>query len=440
MSTYLNTSLPMNLFTKISCLALIFIFCQHTTAQQNHPSCDGSRYRTTVFSDVDTTLAVKFGENTTIAGTFQELFMDIYEPAGDVVTDRPAIILAFGGSFISGDRSQLSTLCDNFARQGYVCSCIDYRLYDGALFPFPDSTVMVDEVVKSVSDMKAAIRYLRKDAATVDSFGIDADYIFVGGASAGAITALHTAYLGASDSSNIPSFIQTAIDNNDGFEGNSTIDSMDYINYSSDVQGVINYSGALARSVWITNDQTPVFSVHDDADPIVPYGQGFAALSAGPFTINIIYMEGSFEIEEELDSATFNHELITIPNSTGHVSYLGDPVWEDSVLTSSSEFLYNELCSDLTSYTELLKQSIQHTAVAFPNPSAQDILIRFDQQPSTYSLVVYDATGRLLQQMHNLTDQEIQLNRADFETGLYFVQLRFDDPSIPSIQQKVIFK
>ena len=55
-------------------------------------------------------------------------------------------------------------MCEYFARRGYVAASIDYRLYDGVLFPTPDSLVMADEMLKAVSDMKAAVRFFREDA------------------------------------------------------------------------------------------------------------------------------------------------------------------------------------------------------------------------------------------------------------------------------------
>ena len=57
------------------------------------------------------------------------LVMDIYEPLGDVLTQRPAIVFAHSGGFITGDRNHddMVAFCDSFARKGYVTATIDYR-------------------------------------------------------------------------------------------------------------------------------------------------------------------------------------------------------------------------------------------------------------------------------------------------------------------------
>jgi len=106
--------------------------------------------------------------------------MDVFEPAGDDTENRPVLLAAFGGSFISGDRTTTHELCKSFARKGFVTAAIDYRLYDKPFFPvgeLPDSLDMMDVVVRAVHDYKAAIRYFRKDADDENQFRIDPDFI-----------------------------------------------------------------------------------------------------------------------------------------------------------------------------------------------------------------------------------------------------------------------
>ena len=62
--------------------------------------------------------------------------MDIYEPAGDTLDDRPIIFFMYGGSFISGstDSWDIVSLCSNYASKGYVAVAIDYRLTPSLIF------------------------------------------------------------------------------------------------------------------------------------------------------------------------------------------------------------------------------------------------------------------------------------------------------------------
>ena len=43
--------------------------------------------------------------------------------------------------------------------------------------------------------MKISLRYFYKDASTTNCYRIDTNNVFVGGSSAGALTAIHMAYL-----------------------------------------------------------------------------------------------------------------------------------------------------------------------------------------------------------------------------------------------------
>lgn len=252
--------------------------------------CESDRYIKPIFTEVEVS-TVKYGSNINTSGLQQDLMMDIYQPKGDILEKRPVLVLAFGGSFIGGDRKQLSELAIEMSKLGYVSVCIDYRLLSFNQFPF-DSIKALDIAIKASTDMKAAIRHLRKDAATENKFRIDPNFILAGGISAGAITAIQTAYFDASD--NNESHIQNIIANNGGIEGNSG--DSENLKYSSKVQGVINMSGAIYRLPFIDGGEPPIISIHGDADEVVPYGYDDVKV----FGFSIIPLYGSSEIEKRV--------------------------------------------------------------------------------------------------------------------------------------------
>jgi hypothetical protein len=399
---------------------------------QNHPTCDGNRYVNPSFATVDTTLTVLYGNNTTFAGNNQDLYMDIYEPTGDAAAMRPAIILAFGGSFISGQREDMEDLCRYYAHHGFVAVTIDYRLYDGPLFPFPDSSDMTDVVIKAVGDMKASIRFLREDAATANTYRIDPNMIFVGGISAGGIAAAHTAYVDSTD--NIAPNEMMAINNNGGYEGNS---STNVGMYSSEVHGVVNFSGALRDADYIGANSAPLFSAHDDMDGTVPYAYG----SAQVFGIPIIAVEGSSVMATKATNAGVTNFLITLPNSTGHVSYFGSNAaqWQDTVLNTSGEFLHDNVICPLISSVGALSTELV-TAKFYPNPSNVDMTVAFENLSSSYTIALYDNMGRQVFQEKEINTDRYLLAKENFAAGVYFVNIQFEDGSIAPIQSKVIFQ
>jgi dienelactone hydrolase len=172
----------------------------------------------------------------------RDLLFDVYRPVADgkPLANRPAVIMAFGGAFHRGDKgeerftedgaqdSSMADYCRRFARDGYACFSIDYRLTpedpglakpvdEKKLVPksvnlSPAATARIEivrqrmglpplddqarnqywrSILAAAEDMAMANEFVRRHAG---KFGVDADRIALGGFSAGAITALNTAY------------------------------------------------------------------------------------------------------------------------------------------------------------------------------------------------------------------------------------------------------
>ena len=397
---------------------LLFIFTASYTSAQ-HSTCDDSRYAEDVFTDFTLTEAVKYGENTTINGNFQELFLDVYEPTGDTAEKRPTIVLAFGGSFIVGDRQQLSDLCAAYTRKGYVAVSIDYRLFDGSLLPFPSQETMQEVVVKAISDMRAAVRFLKEDAATINQFRIDPDFILVGGVSAGAITAAHTALMQEGDA--IPEDLRALIDENGGIEGNSS----DNLEFTSEVIGLVSFSGALNNASLIDANDPPIFSVHDDGDSVVPYGAGFATIQGFP----IAPLEGSSELHRYADSLGVFNELVTIENSVGHVSYFENQESTTDIINQSSVFMQEVICADVLISTDDIY--LAETTI-YPNPAIDRITIESNDQVG--QAAVYDMMGRRISSWNN----ENVLDIKNIDAGHYILKVNNDNNQIIAVKPIVI--
>jgi acetyl esterase/lipase len=100
--------------------------------------------------------------------------MDIVRPR-DSARTHPAVLCIHGGGFRAGSRKGFLTQAVHLAHHGYVAATADYRLAPAAKFP------------AAVNDVKAAVRYLRANAARL---GIDPERIGVMGGSAGGHLAL----------------------------------------------------------------------------------------------------------------------------------------------------------------------------------------------------------------------------------------------------------
>lgn len=121
-------------------------------------------------------------------------------------TKRPAILWLCGGGFLTMECNVWLPQMVHLAERGYIIASPQYRTLNEGVHPC------------AIQDVKAAIRFLRAHA---DLYGIDPDYIFVMGESAGGTLA-----------------ILTSVTN-----GEEEFEVGEYLDYTSDVQGVVDFYG-----------------------------------------------------------------------------------------------------------------------------------------------------------------------------------------------------
>lgn len=145
------------------------------------------RYADPVFSDLEVTRDLLYRSTTDVNGDPIDLRLDIYEPVGDIVEERPAIVFMFGGWFMFGDKDQLADLARDAARRGFVGVTIDYRIRPGM-----SMDQLIDAANDAYDDALAAIAWLKENA---EQYRIDPDTIVATGYSAGGVLAYNLAYL-----------------------------------------------------------------------------------------------------------------------------------------------------------------------------------------------------------------------------------------------------
>ena len=299
--------------------------------------CYNGRYLDEIF-DVEVEYEVQYGQNInqTILGseTTENLFMNIYKPINDDLSDRPLIFFMFGGSYVSGSKESpdIVAMCMKYASRGYVAVAIDYRLSQHLLLFNPNEENAYKAVFKAVHDLKAAIRYFRMNDALYNDYKIDVNRIFAGGYSAGAVTAINAAYL--NEYEELPYFLEDDFDSFGGFEGLSGNEG-----YESDFHGIVNLSGAVGDQEWIVENDIPIVSMHGDLDDVVPYDNSLITL----FGLNIA-VDGSYIIHQKMQELGNYSSLHTYYNQ-GHDPYSN----MNFEAEYSSNFLYEIVC-DQNSY------------------------------------------------------------------------------------------
>jgi len=195
---------------------------------------------------------------------------DIYSPLDhDKTKHLPGIIVIHGGGFNDGDkaRGREMNIAENLTLKGYVCMSINYKLRR-----------MKGQVTwpQCVYDAKAAVRYIRKEAANL---GVDPDKIGVIGCSAGMNLSMMLATTGPTDGfdlvkdepyQDISSKVNCAV----GFYG--AVDLMNYHDMKMFAKTREEAPELYKRGspiYYIDDKDAPMLLVHGTADKTVPLSQ-----------------------------------------------------------------------------------------------------------------------------------------------------------------------
>jgi acetyl esterase/lipase len=284
------------------------------------------RYIHSVFSSLSSDTGIVYGtapflqspyrlENNTVTDSLR---MDIFWPADDTLSHRPAIIFAHSGAFYTGNRNHddMLAFCDSLSRKGYVTATIDYR-QGFELFSTNTPMHATRAVYRAFQDARAAIRFLRAHAT---QYGIDTTRIYFVGSSAGAFLALHLIYL---DKPNEKPAEAGQLTYWDPLYGNQVapdlgpFDVGDYLNVFGQPRAVVSLWGALQDTLLIEPDNTAaVFLIHGESDSVVPFHSGH------PFSYPLFpEVFGSFTLFLRLQSLSLNNYQTYFVPGVGHEFY-----------------------------------------------------------------------------------------------------------------------
>ena len=303
-----------------------------------------TRYLDEIFGEVTKTENVVYGNAPDLPFVFLfewntvdiDLDMDVYEPTGDTLSNRPVIIFIHAGAFFSGhnELDDVVALSIASAKRGYVAVSMNYRLGLNILSSYSGERA----VYRGVQDASAAVRYLREFH---QDYGIDYENIFVWGTSAGSFIGLHLAF---TEDDERPE--STYGGGGDPDLGCIDCEGNDYM-HDSKPKAVISCWGAIGDLDWIEQeDNIPTIMFHGTLDPVVPFNSGF------PFTIDIALpiVYGSNPIHERLNELNIENELYAEEGQlheywgTLNGNWFGGPnEYFDQIKNDSYSFLFSLL-------------------------------------------------------------------------------------------------
>jgi acetyl esterase/lipase len=197
-----------------------------------------------------------------------ECKLDVYRPAG-AVAPVPTVIFIHGGGWVAGSKESAVLHLLPYLEMGFAVVNVEYRLAKLALAP------------AAVEDVRRALRWVWANAKT---YAFDTTKIVVTGGSAGGHLALMCGMLDAS-----AGFDQTtgwdpvavtpkvaAIVNWYGITDVADLmEGPNYQQYAAAWLGSLPNRKELAKAVspltYLRKNTPPIFTVHGDADQLVPY-------------------------------------------------------------------------------------------------------------------------------------------------------------------------
>lgn len=289
----------------------------------------GQRYLNEVFTSYqkvkDSVYATNY-EVLTGSPVLKGLKCDIYlPPASDTSTSRPLIILLHTGSFLpryvnqnpTGDKSDSATveMCKRFAMRGFVVCAPAYRQGwnpTGSTVDIRRGTIM-QAVYRGMQDAKAAVRYMRKNAAL---YGVDTGRIVMGGQGTGGYIALGCAYIDRNpetryskfinSTTSLP-FIDTAVMGDiDGIIA-APMNNVNNVGFSSRVHMIFNMGGAIGDINWMEAGELPVVGFHSATDPFAPDTSGIVFVP-GTSPQPVIPVDGSRNICRMANTLGLNNQ------------------------------------------------------------------------------------------------------------------------------------
>ena len=395
LTKYIRLFRYMNLNPKYFLSLLVFCLYFIVSQAQNTPYLDP------IYNEITTST-----ENYSDVYTDAFHTMDIYQPKVDTNAKRPLIIYIHGGAFYAGDKATPDCVdfCTNFAQKGYVAVSVNYRLANPLLF-LANRSIQLDAVLKTMADVKSAIRYFTKDAATSNLYKIDSTAVFVGGYSAGAVAALHTAWV--TDTSELDqeliSIMKSGIKTFEGDAGND--------GYGHKIKGIFSLAGALFQTNYVNYGDVPAYLAHAKDDGTVSY-----ECAPGLNDPRVVTLCGTGKIYPRLDSLNIYFDTMVL--ETGGHGWPG--------LGNNSSDFKNAVDEIATFFYPLLLDNVRLNASQaqkspiqlYPNPSNGSCTFQLPSDQKSVEIRIYNLHAQL---QFATTITETTSLKLPLQSGLYKV-------------------
>jgi poly(3-hydroxybutyrate) depolymerase len=377
-----------------------------------------SRYLDSLFTPIVSQQNVVYGQAQALNFPYfleswtytQNLALDVYEPQGDTMTAaRPCIVYAHGGAFLLGSRTDAPVVkfCNAMAAKGYVVASVSYRLG----FNLTDSAAAERAVYRGVQDVKAAIRYVKEQAA---NWNIDTSRVFAAGNSAGSVAVIHAAYVREAERNAIPATFNTPNLGCISCSGNA-------LTHGDVPLAIANLWGAIADTAFIgANDNVSMISFHGTNDDSVFPGH------ERPFSFpNFPKMMGSTLITSRLENLGIETEYWSFAGQ-GHEPWgaFGTTPYFDTIVEKTAEFFYPYLIPPLSTQAAIAPTMDWKI---YPNPVSDVLNIELANIfTKNYRIYIVNSLGQMVHTQTTNGDKS-QIYIPHLPNGWYGLILEGED-------------
>lgn len=247
----------------------------------------------------------------------------------------------------------------------------------------------------AMHDAKQAIRYFKANAA---AYKLDTNRFFIGGESAGAVTAMMATFVDKQEE--MAAYPMASPNDPVGSDSNSE--------YGNEVSGTLCLCGLLLDTTAIeAPNEPPILWVHGSADPLIP-------------------MFLAEWIVQRAENIGLPIQTKVYEGATHCPWYYGNPQWDsymDSVVTEITTFLYPKVAPVLAVNDLERELSIK----AYPNPAKDDVQIVFDKIYSNIRISIISASGQVYRSWNFGNKEAVVLNLKHFNNGFYLLKVELDN-------------
>jgi acetyl esterase/lipase len=356
---------------------------------------------------------VQYGTAADYQGNPYTMRMDLYYPNLNIDTaaKRPFVLLIHGGGFSSGDKQSgdIKDLCIHMAMRGFVCASLNYRLgHDFSEYG------QYKARYRSIQDGHAALRYIVNNANTVR---IDTNWLFVGGQSAGALTALGLVYAEQNELDSI-ALLYNATSTSDEL-GNLFTSGNNLTNRYA-IKGVFNNWGGIVKSEVDIDEMIPTVAFHGGEDTLVEID---ADNSFANYTL-----KGSRALHNDLTANDICSEL-TVDTAGEHGIFRNASslfraqrasCFFKSVFCKKCTSFYTKdsIPSNCSSPLSIKEQDLNPNIKIYPNPFEN--YFKIDGVDGVLDISIYNYFGQVV--YHNETS--LGMVEIDLKPGIYFVKIK----------------